>query len=421
MTSSEPAAAEGPAVAPSPWRWWVCGLLLLATTLNYMDRVALNQTAARIREAFSLSNEEYSRLESGFSIAFAFGTLFFGWLVDRVSVRWVYPAVVLGWSAAGFLTGFADTFWQLFACRLMLGGFEAGNWPCGIRTVRQVMPPSERSLGNSLFQSGTAIGAVITPLIVLQCLLWVGPDSPNAWQVPFRVIGAVGLVWMFAWILTVPAEIVAHPVASPTDRPVPFWNLLADRRYWVLVAVIIGVNSSWHTFRVWMPLFLQKQRGFTEEEMSYFTMAYYLVADVGSWTVGLATLGLAKRGMSLDRARILAFAGCTGLVLTAFAIPFLDRSYLLSATLLAFGFGALGLFPTYFALSQDLSAAHQGKVTGTLGFINAIYLAGMFRAQGVLADETRSYEGLLAVSGLPAAAALLVLALFWRKRSPHRE
>src|SRR5205085_10935866 len=126
---------------PSPWRRWVCVLLLLATTLNYMDRMALSQTADKIKAAFGLTNEWYGLLESAFVAAFGLGTVVCGWAVDRVSVRRIYPLLVLGWSAAGFLTGYAAELGFLFACRFMLGVFEAGNWPCGIRTTRQVLPP----------------------------------------------------------------------------------------------------------------------------------------------------------------------------------------------------------------------------------------------------------------------------------------
>ena len=216
----------------------VCGLLLLATTLNYMDRVALNQTAVRIQQAFGLSAEQYGWLEGGFSFAFAVGTLTTGFIVDRIGVRWVYPVVVTGWSAAGFLTGFAPTYTALLGCRVMLGLFEAGNWPCGIRTVRQVMAPKERSLGNALFQSGTALGAVITPYIVLICLHWADPAEPtrmahyalgggsaaaatgvppDSWRLPFRVIGAVGLVWVALWLILVPGRSLAA-VGEPPGR-----------------------------------------------------------------------------------------------------------------------------------------------------------------------------------------------------------
>ena len=87
--------------------------------------------------------------------------------------------MVLGWSIAGVLTGFANGYWMLLGCRFALGFFESGNWPCGIRATRAVLPPEERPLGNSIFQSGTAFGAVVTPLIVLALLRSFDPGEPQ--------------------------------------------------------------------------------------------------------------------------------------------------------------------------------------------------------------------------------------------------
>lgn len=401
---------------PTPWRWWVCVLLLLASTLNYMDRLTLNQTATRIKAAFAIDNTWYGVLESVFTVGFAVGTLTAGWLVDRVSVRWVYPAAVLGWSAFGFLTGFAPGYWVLFACRFGLGVFEAGNWPCGVRTVRHVMAPSERSLGNAFFQNGTAIGAIVTPAIVYACIEWAGKDDPAAWQVPFRVIGVVGLLWVALWAATIPSRVVSTSAAGPVEGgedSAPFTALFADRRYWLLVAVVLAVNTSWHTFRVWLPLFLQTQQGYSEKEMRDLTTLYYVVADAGAWAVGLGSLLLARIGMTVHGSRVVSFAACTAFVLGGLALPYLDRGPAQTAVLLAFGFGAFGLFPTYFALSQDLSARHQGKVTGTLGAINAAYLAAVFPLEGLIADATKRYDQVMSAAGLPALLALVAVLWWW--------
>src|SRR5438477_8901197 len=132
-----------PGSTASPLRWWICVLLMQATVINYMDRIALNQMADPIMKAFGLSNTQYSALESVFSVAFAIGIFSTGVVVDRVSVRWVYPLMVLGWSVAGVLTGFAGSFGMLLAARFMLGLFEAGNWPCALRTTRTTLRPEE--------------------------------------------------------------------------------------------------------------------------------------------------------------------------------------------------------------------------------------------------------------------------------------
>ncbi len=135
------------------WRYSVCGLLLLATMLNYMDRMTLAQLATTIRREYRLDHAKYGGLEEGFGYAFAAGALFFGFLADRISVRWLYPSVLLVWSMAGIATAAAPAigtalvplfgpvfdgsddaanhaYFGFLACRIALGFFEAGHWPC---------------------------------------------------------------------------------------------------------------------------------------------------------------------------------------------------------------------------------------------------------------------------------------------------
>ena len=426
----------------SPWRWWVCLLLMLATIINYMDRMALNQMALRIKTYFNLNNTEYSFLESAFSFAFALGAITTGYIVDKVSVRWVYPIMVLGWSLAGVLTGFANGYWMLLTCRFALGLFEAGNWPCGIRTTRAVLRPDERSLGNSIFQSGTALGAVITPLLVLALLRSADPGEPqrnamiavtggtyaavvgaptDTWKYPFRVIGSLGVVWIVLWFATVPRAMLRAAegqVGSADEGLALFRDVLRDKRFWVLLAAASGINVTWHGYRAWLPLYLQEQRGYSETEMSKFTTIYYLVADVGSWTVGGLTLLLCRRGVGIHRSRAIAYGICALFTMGTLAVPFLPNGWPLQAGLLVVAFGALGLFPTYFALTQELSAKHQGKVSGTLGAAAHISLAMIYPIEGLINDATKSYEFVL--GGIGVAPALAFLLLIW-KWPPRRE
>lgn len=399
----------------SPLRWWVCVLLMLATVVNYMDRMALNQMAKEIKAAFDMDNTEYGYLESVFSFAFALGAVLTGFLVDRASVRWVYPLMVIGWSVAGVLTGFAGSFAALLACRFALGLFEAGNWPCGIRTTRAVLPPEERSFGNSLFQSGTALGAVITPLVVLALVKWAAAnDFAETWRLPFRVIGALGLVWVALWFLTVPrAMIEPKEDESAHQGAVRFAEVFADKRFWALLAMVIALNITWHGYRTWLPLYLREQRGYSLEQMSGFTTVYYLIADVGSWTVGLLTLVFCKRGLSVHAARLLMYGTCAALTTATLAVPFLPDGRALQAALLVVAFAALGLFPTYFALSQELSSKHQGKVTGVLGASAHLSLAAIYPLEGLICDRTGSYELVLGGIGVFPLLAFAAMMALW--------
>src|SRR5262245_64511137 len=231
---------------PSPARWWICVLLLLASTLNYMDRQALSQTAVRVSNYFAVDNDEFAELESAFNIAFALGAIAIGWVVDRGNIRFIYPAIVVLWSAAGFAAGFAQQFWYLLLCRFALGLFEAGNIPCGVLTVKRVLRPDERALGNGMFQSGSALGAIITPMVVLLCLSTVvrmgeKEDSAFAWQLPFRVVGAAGLVWAVLWMLTVKSHQVRPAEAAVRDLDDTYWAIFRNRRFWVALVVVVSI------------------------------------------------------------------------------------------------------------------------------------------------------------------------------------
>jgi ACS family hexuronate transporter-like MFS transporter len=241
----------------------------------------------------------------------------------------------------------------------------------------------------------------------------------NTWQFPFRVIGSLGVVWIVLWFVTIPRRMLDAPPTGAAGAPDPgagagrFADVFRDTRFWVLLVMAVAINVTWHGYRTWLPLYLQEQRGFTEVEMSRFTTLYYLIADCGSWTAGLGTLLLCRRGVGVHTSRTIAFAGCTGLALAAAGVPFLPDGIQFHVALLAVAFGALGMFPIYFALTQDLSSKHQGKVTGTLGASAHISLAVIYPIEGWLIDRTGSYEPVLGAIGFAPVLALALLLWLW--------
>src|SRR5271166_4154958 len=182
-----------------PRTWAISGLMLLATMLNYMDRQTLAQQATDIREELRLSNERYGWLETGFGLAFAVGSLATGAIADRVSLRWLYPAILLCWSAVGFVTGWVNNYTELFHCRVLLGFFEAGQWPCALAAAQRLLPRDRRPLGNSILQSGASLGAIVTPPIVLL----LNHGEPGGWRLPFEVVGGAGLIWIGIWLTVI--------------------------------------------------------------------------------------------------------------------------------------------------------------------------------------------------------------------------
>ena len=181
----------------------------------------------------------------------------------------------------------------------------------------------------------------------------------------------------------------------------------------MLVIVVVSINICWHLFRVWLPLFLQKGRGYSEEFTLGFTSAFYVATDVGCIAAGAASIALHRRGVTAGFARLLVFAGCSLITSLSVVIAFTPQGNLLLGLLLLFGAGALGLFPCYYALSQELSAQHQGKVSGVLGAIAWVAIAPMHPLFGHIIDETGSYDRGIAVVGLLPLVALGAWWLLW--------
>lgn len=386
------------------WTLWICLLLLLASTINYMDRQTLSNASVRITKEFQLNDKEYGNLELAFGWSFAVGATCFGLIADNVNIRWLYPAVLLAWSAVGVATGFARDYEELFLCRSLLGFFEAGHWPCALKTTLRLLEPRDRGLGNSVLQSGTAIGAIVTPMI----MMWMLTDELGSWRPVFQVLGGIGVFWVFAWLVSIRSRDLA-PIPEHTDQPdkpqsFPWRNAL------VLVIVVVSINISWHLFRVWLPKFLQKGRGYLESDMLKINMWFNIATDIGCLGAGLGTYALAKMGLRVHTSRVLVFSLCALLASLSVLFPFLPKGNLLFAVLMLIGAGLLGLFPCYYSFSQELSKKHPGKVMGMLGTIAWLTSAPTHPLFGKYLDERGSFDIGMAVAGcLPLLGACALI------------
>jgi len=402
------------------WRWWVCGLLLLATMINYMDRLTLSLLAKNILQDLRLTERDYASVEAAFAIAFAIGGLFFGFLVDRWNVYWIYPLGLLGWSVAGFATGFAGGLLGLLLFRFLLGLMEASHWPCALRTTQHILPPGERSMGNSILQSGAALGAIVIPFVMLALFR---EEQPETWRRPFFVVGAVGALWVIAWMtLLRPVDLVASPSEGelPHAQIPPLPRSLWIRRLAVLVVLVITINMTWHFLRAWGPLFLQKIHGFTARQLFVFSIAYYACTDVGALTAGFLTLRLTRGGLGVHFSRVLVYFAFALLTALCLLVPWLPGGAILVGMLLVIGFGALGVFPNYYSFSQDLTVRHQGKLTGILTSACWVPQAIWQWLIGEMVESTGSYSLPFVISGLAPLLGFVVLLLFWGKNPPEQ-
>jgi ACS family hexuronate transporter-like MFS transporter len=433
LRSPEPVQPfEGTPGRSKAWRYYICILLLMATTINYIDRQALAQLKTTIEtpQELNLSNENYGEIEQWFAYAFAGGAFLFGIIADKVNVYWLYPLVLALWSAMGFCSGLVHSFAGLLLCRTFLGLFEAGHWPCALRTTQRLLPAGERTLGNSILQSGSSIGAAFAPFIVNA----LQTDEQGSWRFVFQAIGLIGAVWIAFWLTALRPRDLRHPVAAskPVDvdaaRPsaaeydTPFWRVVVSQRFLTLCIVVVAINCFWHFFRAWLPDVLEKVAGYSKTQTRYISMAFYFITDVGCIIAGYLTFRLARGGMSLERARLATFTGCGVLAACSFIIPWLPHGWPLIAALMTVGLGALGLFPCYYTFTQELSVTHQGKVTGLLGALAWIGSAPLHKMLGRYVDlhigEPTRYDPAFWFAGLCPVVAVAALWLLW---TPARE
>ena len=396
----------------------------------------------RITREFHLKDEQYGNLELAFGWAFAAGSLLFGWLADRVPVRWLYPVVLALWSLVGFATGFVESYGGLLICRTLLGLFEAGHWPCGVKTTQRLLEPKDRTMGNGVLQSGTSIGAIATPLL----LNWLMTSEQGSWRFTFQAIGAIGELWIVGWLILVPRGelgVVGDPALAKSGRRCPsalpskevqggqtkpvsvaaaevssedggsFWRVVFSRRFLVVLVTITLINTMFQLLRAWLPKFLIQGRGYPESSALEFNALFYVATDIGCLGAGAVVWWLHRRKFSVHGARLTVFFSCAAVTALTTVAAVLPRGWPLLVVLSLVGAAGLGLFPIYHALTQELSPVHQGKITGLAGGLGWLLGSPAQKYFGRWVDQTHSFDGGMALVGWLPLLAFLGLWLFW--------
>ncbi len=386
--------------------------------INYMDRQTLSNLSQRITTQFNMTNAQYGYLELVFGVAFAIGSLVFGALADRVSVRVLYPAILIAWSLVGIATGFTRGYSSMLVCRGLLGFFESGHWPCALIVTQTILSRGGRVMGNSVLQSGASLGAIATPIIIR--LIVADNPALDAWRSPFYIVGGVGLVWAVAWLLVIRSgDLRVDRTSEPVEAP---WAWLAafvhDRRFWALAMMVISINTSWQLIRHWLPKFLQEGRGYSEAHALYFNSAYFVATDVGCILAGLTGLWLTRNGWEVHRSRVFVFFGCSVLAALTTVAAALPSGPLLLVVLLLVAAGTLGLFPCYYSFTQEVSQRHMGKLTGVLSFIGWMAASPMQPIFGEAVDRTGSFDLGITLVGWSPMLGLALFLMLWRE--PHK-
>jgi MFS transporter, ACS family, hexuronate transporter len=333
-------SGETPVLSVGWFRWTICALLFFATALNYIDRQIIGILKPELAKNLGWSENDYSNIVIAFTIAYAIGYSGAGWFIDRVGVKLGYALAVLLWSLAEiahalnwyvptearilFLAMPATAF-GFCAARFVLGLAEGGNFPAAAKAVSEWFPKKERALAVGIFNSGTNIGALAAPVLII----WLA--TGYSWPIAFLVTGSLGLLWLVVW-LPFYASPQKHPRISkaelnhinsdPPDPPglkIPWRTLMKYRQTWMFV-IGTGISGTiWWFWLYWAPDFFNKQYGLDLKHLGMPLVVIYMMTGVGSISGGWLSSSLIKRGWTINAARKTAMLVCALCVVPVFA------------------------------------------------------------------------------------------------------
>ena len=300
-------------------RWWIIGLIAVATIINYIDRSAINIMWPYIHKEFGIAEGEskaaLAYITTFFMIAYAAGQTLTGKLMDAVGTRIGMVISIVAWSISISLHALARSLASFSVFRAMLGLSEAGNWPGATKSNAEWFPPRERAIAQGIFGAGAAAGSVVAlPLIGYSF-------EAFGWQMTFFYIGLLGLAWIIPWLVINKNTPDKHPWITEKERQhildkdsstehstvhtkVHTWReLLQFRNTWGIISSRFFIDPVWWMFVTWLPTFLKEQFSFDIRQVGGFGWIPYLFAAIGGLAGGFYSSRLIKNGKPAVAAR----------------------------------------------------------------------------------------------------------------------
>ena len=319
-------------------------LLFLGTIINYVDRQVLSLLKPSIEAAYGWGDAEFAHFASMSQLAAAFALLFVGWLIDRFGVRVAYGAAVAIWSLAGIAHAFAATVTQFVAARVTLVAAESINTPAAVKSAAQYLPMRQRSMAVGIVNTAPNIGNIIAPLTVIPFAAVFG------WQAAFIVTGALGFVWLVAWIIGT-RKLQPLPRAAGIEQARPsIREALRDRLTWAIAGAKAITDMFWWFFTFWLPDLFHKVFNLSQSELVGPTALAFTLAAIGALSSGALFPRLLAGGRSVNKARK------TSMFLFALVVLPIPLALTASNAWIAAAIIGMALF------------AHQGFSTNIFGF-----------------------------------------------------
>ena len=415
------AEVRGPSTAATahPVRWWILLLLFFAMEINILDRQVLSLVAPVLRDEFQLSNTDYGRILFCFLLGMTLGQIPVGMMMDRLGPRVGFGIIFVGWSVANLLHGFAATVMQFCLLRLLLGLNECGAYSGGVKVIGQWFRPSERAFAGGLFNSGSVIGAVLAPPLIVYLMGAFG------WRAAFIIPSVVSLIWLVPWFMLY-WEPGRHPRLKPAVAPETaperapsaagaqpsILVLLTLAPVWGVVLIRAFGGPVTHFYWYWLPEYLKRDRGMTLQQIGAFAWLPFLCGGIGNIGGGWLSSHLIRRGWTVNRARKTVMISGGVLCLLAVLTPFAPTAGSALAIICLASLGINAIAANLMGLIADLFPQEVlARVSAMTGVGDNVIGMLMMLLAGIVIDRFSYTPVFIAVGLLPVLSltALMVL------------
>jgi len=427
-----------PAAAPrvGHYRWLICALLFAATSLLYVDRQTIGFLKHDLSLQYGWDQSDYAYVVRCFMIAYTFGFVLFGRLIDWLGAKRGYMIAVAIWTVAHLgcaLIGFLPVSWVLISFMIsqaLLGLGQSGNFPAALKAVAEWFPQRERSFAIGVFNAGTNVGAILSTMIVPFVLIRYG------WQWTFVATGGLSILWLLAWIpfYSKPSEAKRLSKAEldyiESDKFVPVpqlpWlKVMTVKETWAYSLGKLLTDPVWFFYTFWLPpYFLEtyKDQAGSVAGVALPVIVIYLISDVGSVAGGWMSSAMIKAGMSVNRARKLTMLICAFCVLPVAFLTMLTHDMWVTTFIIGIAAAAHQAFSAnLMTLPSDLMPKEAvGSTSGIGGTSGAV--GGIIMTMGVAAalKSLGGYSSVFLVAGIVYFVAVLVIHLLSPKLQPAK-
>lgn len=417
----------GPATAKAAghYRWVICALIFAATSLLYVDRLTIGFLKGSLKDQYHWTEDDYASVVQFFMFAYAIGFILFGQIIDKLGAKRGYMIAVAVWTSAHIgcaIIGFLPMQYILISFMIsqaVLGLGQGGNFPAALKTVAVWFPQRERSLAIGIFNAGSNLGAILTPLIVPFVLLAFG------WQWAFVATGLLSILWLLFWIpfYSRPSESrytsteeVAYIESDPyvPVKQLPWSKVLTKKETWAYGLGKLLTDPVWFFYSFWLPDYFSKT--YVADHGLFWgvqipIIVVFLISDVGSVFGGWMSLAMIKGGMSINKARKFSMLLCAAGVLPVAFITAITKDLWVTTIIIGVAAAAHQAFSAnLMTLTSDLMPKDAvGRCSGIGGTAGAI--GGIIMAHGVAKalKAAGGYSSVFLVAGIIYFIAVLVI------------